>query len=125
MNVQYKAWDANERLFILRRREPGGTELVGFFNFSDDTVDIAVCNDEIQAVQCGAPYVVSLQDGQRENDWPANGRYDLWLDTNAEAFGGKGGLEHSFFVSVGVRHERFRLLENTALIFTRYAIVDT
>ena len=125
VNVQYKAWDANERLFILRRREPGGTELVGFFNFSDDTVDIAVCNDEIQAVQCGAPYVVSLQDGQRENDWPANGRYDLWLDTNAEAFGGKGGLEHSFFVSVGVRHERFRLLENTALIFTRYAIVDT
>jgi len=117
VNVQYKAWDANEKVFTLRRREPGETELVGLFNFSGEAVDIAVCNNDFQALQCGAPYVVSLQDGQRENDWPAKGRYDLWLDTNAEAFGGQDALEDSFFVVVGAQHERFTLLENTALIF--------
>jgi hypothetical protein len=117
VNVQYKAWDANDKVFTLRRREPGGTELVGLFNFSGEAVDIAVCNNDLQALQCGAPYVVSLQDGRRENDWPAKGRYDLWLDTNAEAFGGQEALEDSFFVVVGAQHERFTLLENTALIF--------
>lgn len=121
-HIQYKAWDGNERLFILRRQAQNGTELAGFFNLGEEAVEIMIGSDAIEAVNCGAPYVVSLEDRQHENEWQTNGRYELWLNTNAEAFGGPVRAEQWSFLVHGPQHERFMLPESTALIFTRRAV---
>jgi hypothetical protein len=121
-NIQYKAWESNERVFMVRRRASRGTELAGFFNLGDKAVEIMIGPDTIEALNCGVPYVVSLEDGQPENEWEANGTYELWLNTNAKTFGGQVEASPWCFLVRDQQYERFILTENTALIFTRRAV---
>ena len=69
-DTQYKAWAQSECLFLLRRREPRGTEFLAFFNLGSNAVTIEISPTAIGALGCGAPYLTALQDDQREDEWP-------------------------------------------------------
>jgi hypothetical protein len=114
-NTQYKGWEKNERVFLMRRRGPDGREFVAFFNLSEDPVSIWISAAGIELSGYGRGYVVALDDGQPEEEWPSAGRYALWLDTNAGAT-----REKRFEVSE--THGRdIELACTTALVFSRRA----
>jgi hypothetical protein len=117
-DTQYKAWAQSERLFLLRRREPGGSEYLAFFNLDSNSVTIEISPAAIEAIGCGAPYWTALQDDQREDEWPSIGRYSLWIDTNAEEFGGPGALQKPEF-EITSAPQRFQLQGATALVFSK------
>jgi hypothetical protein len=120
-NTQYKAWDENEHLFLLRRREPAGTEFFAFFNLASRAVKIDVSAASISAIDCGAPYFTTLYDGEREDEWPCTGRYSLWLDTNGQKYGGAGSsIGPTLEIADTVRS--FQLQGETALVFSKHPI---
>ena len=117
-DTQYKSWSQSERLFLLRRREPAGTEFLAFFNLGANAVTLEISPDAIETIGCGAPYLTALQDDEREAEWPCIGRYSLWLDTNAEEFGGRGELQRPTFEITSVP-QRVHLQGATALVFSK------
>ncbi len=117
-DTQYQAWAQSEHLFLLRRREPGGTEFLAFFNLGPNAVTMEISPGGIRAAGCGIPYLTALQDDQGEDEWPCIGRYFLWLDTNEEEFGGSGGLRQSSF-EITDASRSFQLQGATALVFSK------
>jgi hypothetical protein len=117
-DTQYKAWDENEHVFLLRRREPAGSEFLAFFNLASDAVKINLSAAAIDAIGCGAPYLITLHDDECENEWPCTGRYTLWLDTNEQEYGGLGSfIERAF--EIADASQSFQLQGMTALVFSK------
>ncbi len=117
-DTQYKAWVQSERIFLLRRREPGGAEFLAFFNLGSPAVTIEISPGAIEAAGCGASYLTALHDDRQEDEWSCTGRYSLWLDTNDEQFGGTGAIQPTSF-EITSRSRRFQLPGATALVFSK------
>ncbi len=119
-HAQYKAWEQNERVFVLRRREPGGEEFVAMFNLGGHPVSLEVSKCGIEARDCGRGYVIALQDGDLEPEWSGAGHYAMWLDTNAELYGGAvRSRDSEFEIGAGSR-KQLELAPATALVFSKF-----
>jgi hypothetical protein len=119
-NTQYKAWENNERVFIMRRRSPDLREFIACFNLGDTAASFRIAAPGIELVDYGAGYIIALDDSQREEEWDAAGEYSLWLDTNAKQYGGMSEeLADRFTITQGVRRE-FELPPTTARVFARH-----
>jgi hypothetical protein len=95
---QYKAWDDNERLFVLRRRAAAEeSQLLAVFNRSDAMVTMRLSGDGAEACGQGAGYVIALTDGSPEAEWAVPARMPVWLDTNDPKYGGTRASESGAF----------------------------
>jgi hypothetical protein len=114
-HTQYKAWENNERVFLMRRRDPHGSEFAAFFNLGDEPVKVRISAAGMELSGYGRSYIVALDDGQPEEEWGCAGSYALWLDTNAKAV-----REKRFEISQ-TRGREIELPRTTALVFSRRA----
>jgi 1,4-alpha-glucan branching enzyme len=116
--TQYKAWEHNERIFVMRRRGPDGAEFMALFNLAAEPALIRIHAGGIDLRDHGRGYVVHLDDNQPEQEWESDGEYSLWLDTNADRYGGPGlSCEKRFRVSA--EHREIEVAATTALVYSR------
>jgi glycosidase len=118
--TQYKAWEANERVFLLRRRNPDGDDLTALFNLGHDATSVRFCATDVDILHFGQGYVVGLTDADAEPEWDGRGAYSLWLDTNSESYGGAGQtLDQQFRVCQDSSYTLV-LPGETALVYSRH-----
>jgi len=118
-HVQYKGWSGSEYVFALRRRNAQGEELCALFNLGRHPVTLRVISRGVEAERCGTGYIVEAREGRAEVEWTGSGMYTLWLDTNAECYGGPGHrVRHEFTVSAD-NSEPVVLGAETALVYSR------
>jgi hypothetical protein len=118
-HTQYKAWENNERVFLMRRRAPDGRELMAFFNLSDEAVSVRISTENIELRGYGRGYIVALDDSRPEEEWESAGRYSLWLDTNANEYGGASLVRERRFQIMGMHYRDIELACTTAIVFSR------
>jgi 1,4-alpha-glucan branching enzyme len=120
-HTQYKAWDQNERVFVLRRREPGGEEFVAMFNLGGHAVALEISKCGVAARDCGRGYIIALRDGDLETEWSGVGHYAMWLDTNTVPYGGTQRCrDWEFDIDAG-SSTQLDLAPATALVFSKFS----
>jgi 1,4-alpha-glucan branching enzyme len=117
--TQYKAWEANERRFVLRRRASDGTEFVALFNLGGEPALFRIAARGIEACGSGAGYIVALDEGRREAGWAGGGRYRLWLSTEARTFGGAKEDAQITFAIPAVQDKDIAVASESVMVFSK------
>ena len=117
--TQYKAWEEDERLFVLRRRAPDGSEFVALFNLGIEPALFRIASRGITTRGRGEGYIVALDEGGWEAEWEGVGRYRLWLNTDARKFGGAKDDQQIKFDIADVRYKDIEVTSESVVVFSR------
>ncbi len=119
VHVQYKGWEKSERVFIMRRRDRREREFIGLFNLGIDPVSFTVSADGIEAQGIGDSYLIAIDDGTSEAEWTGNGRFSLWLDTEAHEGACCGSLQNGKFTITDGDAADISVPAESAVVFTK------
>ena len=119
IHTQYKGWDQSERIFAFRRRDRQERELVTLFNLDHDVVDFRLSAEGIEAYGIGQGYIVSLDEETQDAEWPGNGCFYLWLNTEAPRFDGRGAIENLNLQITNDKMEDIRVPAESVIVFSK------